>query len=1149
MKKLWIVTKNELVRYFVSPLAYVYLIAFLLLNGSFAVYFGHFFDRGRADLLSMFAFQPWLYLLFIPGISMRLWAEEFRSKTVVQILTMPVSVNELVWGKFLASWLFAALALILTFPFWIVVNILGEPDNAIIAVSYLGSWILAGCMLAISQTMSALTKNQVIALVLSVVVNLLFFLSGLEYVLSFFRLFAPAALVDMVASFSFITHFATISRGLVELRDIVFFTSIILLFNFTTAVIISFKTSGTSRLLKSGRRGYYILTFILLLTAFIGLNLLANNLLRKIQYDFSSEKIFALTDTTRRVLENLPQPVTAKLYYSKILERRNPEFRQTFDKVRLLLQQYADLSDGKFQYRIYYPELMNEAEDRAIAAGLQAIPLVDRSETAYFGMTVSDDTDNRQIIPFFPLERQTFLEQDITTAVYLLNHPKPTLGILSSLPMFSRFQNNTHTDGWEILNQLSRFYDLKIIGDNLPEGLDALMIIHPYGLSSELIKQIRDYSFNGGKILLFLDAAAEAPHISAPVTEDYHPSDLGGLEKDWGFVFHKDIVVADLGNSLTVDATSNYNTNPVFTQDLIQFLLKNRDFNPDRPETALLQKILVSSASLLTPAANDPYIEFIPLIKAGPLSSLMSAEVVYNRVSPEILLRDFRRDDYAKFLAARIISRNQSKPFDLIVVADSDMVNKNFWARHIAVFDNTYYIPILDNANFIFNALESLIGGDNLIGLRGKTEKLRAFEGIEELRKTGRRDYTIKEQEVLQKIEQTKRGLQEIWGKKTFEGRENFTPDELAVIANIRKDLDKLRRDLVNIKDDSTLTIRRIDLSIKFTVIYLLPLLLVSFLLLRTLLRRRPRHSAAPAPLFTPQIFYLGLTALLLLAAGILAVYANSAKTVEPLEGKPVFAELPEEINRVSRIILQNHTARLTFIKQKGLWTLQDHPGLLVYQNRIRSFLSAMLEARYYERKSAKVEHLAKFGLQSIENPDSPAVNVALQNEQGKDILRFEVGRYDIDIGRGAKGAYLKFPDKFQVWLAAAEFIDLSLNVSDWTYGTLWNLRLGRLISFNGQQNIDKNAGLMKELLNCKIIKAADNISAPEEVLTLKLDIEGNNEVELDILHSDDKYYAVYRFLKNPSTDKLRLFAENVKNLYYLISAEDFKRLKNAAAE
>ena len=163
MKKLWIVTKNELLRYFISPLAYVYLVAFLLLNGSFAVYFGHFVDRGIAGLGSMFAFQPWLYLLFIPGISMRLWAEEFRSKTVVQLLTMPVSVSTLVWGKFLASWIFAAAALVLTFPFWLTVNYLGAPDNGVIAGSYLGSWVLAGCMLAISQTMSALTKNQVIA--------------------------------------------------------------------------------------------------------------------------------------------------------------------------------------------------------------------------------------------------------------------------------------------------------------------------------------------------------------------------------------------------------------------------------------------------------------------------------------------------------------------------------------------------------------------------------------------------------------------------------------------------------------------------------------------------------------------------------------------------------------------------------------------------------------------------------------------------------------------------------------------------------------------------------------------------------------------------------------------------------------------------
>lgn len=160
MNKLFAVAKNELLRYFISPLAYVYLIAFLLLNGSFAVYFGSFFERGSADLSSMFAFQPWLYLLFIPGISMRLWSEEFRAKTVVQIMTMPVPVSAFVWGKFLAAWIFCALALFLTFPFWITVNILGTPDNGVIALSYAGSFVLAGCMLAISQTMSALTKTR-----------------------------------------------------------------------------------------------------------------------------------------------------------------------------------------------------------------------------------------------------------------------------------------------------------------------------------------------------------------------------------------------------------------------------------------------------------------------------------------------------------------------------------------------------------------------------------------------------------------------------------------------------------------------------------------------------------------------------------------------------------------------------------------------------------------------------------------------------------------------------------------------------------------------------------------------------------------------------------------------------------------------------
>ena len=592
MKKLWIVTKNELLRYFISPLAYVYLVAFLLLNGSFAVYFGHFVDRGIAGLGSMFAFQPWLYLLFIPGISMRLWAEEFRSKTVVQLLTMPVSVSTLVWGKFLASWIFAAAALVLTFPFWLTVNYLGAPDNGVIAGSYLGSWVLAGCMLAISQTMSALTKNQVIALVLAVIVNFLFFLSGVEYVLGFFRMFAPAAVVDMVASFSFLVHFGTIAGGLLEMRDVVFFVSVILLFNVTTILVVSFRTSGTSRWLKSTQAAYYVLFFLLLLTAFTGLNLTANRFLRTEQYDFTQEKLHTLTPSSRRVLENLPEPVTAKLYYSPVLGQRNPELRLMYDRVRLLLEQFARLQPEKFSYKIYNPQPLDDLEDQAIAAGLQPLPLVDLNQNGFFGLVLTDSADRREIIPFFALERYGYLEQDLTEKVYQLYHEKKTLGLISSLPVFDTpFAGGYVSPRWNIMTEIEKFYEVKII--NSAEDLakiDLLMMIHPQKLPDDVVGAIKQYSELGGKTLLLLDTAAEAPRIFSPDNIEFYPSNLNGLDKFWGFRFYNELVVADLDNSITVDATKNYSTNPVFTQDVVQFVAPASSMNPDFPVTRIIFK-------------------------------------------------------------------------------------------------------------------------------------------------------------------------------------------------------------------------------------------------------------------------------------------------------------------------------------------------------------------------------------------------------------------------------------------------------------------------------------------------------------------------------------------------------------------------------
>lgn len=236
--------KRELVGYFATPIAYVFLAIFVFLSGIFTFYLGSFFERGQADLQPFFQFHPWLYLFLIPALAMRLWAEERRGGTIELLLTLPVTVTQAVLGKFLAAWAFSAIALALTFPIWITVNYLGDPDNGVILAGYVGSLLMAGAFLAIGACVSALTRNQVIAFVVSAVVCLGFVMSGFPLVLEFFSAWAPDFLVQAVSSFSFLSHFNAINEGVIELRDIVYFVSLIVFWLFVNAVVIDLKKAS-----------------------------------------------------------------------------------------------------------------------------------------------------------------------------------------------------------------------------------------------------------------------------------------------------------------------------------------------------------------------------------------------------------------------------------------------------------------------------------------------------------------------------------------------------------------------------------------------------------------------------------------------------------------------------------------------------------------------------------------------------------------------------------------------------------------------------------------------------------------------------------------------------------------------------------------
>ena len=241
MASVMTIFRREFASYFATPVAYVFLIIFLVMQGLFTFYIGQFYQREQADLVAFFAYQPWLYLFLMPAIAMRLWAEDRKSGTFELLLTLPVPLGAVVAGKYLAAVAFAGLALMLTAPIWITVNWLGSPDNGVITTGYLGSLLMASAYIAIGSALSATTKNQVVAFILAVTMCFLFLVSGLPMVLDAFSGWAADPVVEAIANLSFLTHFNNLQKGVVALSDVAFFLAIIVLWLWINRIVIESK--------------------------------------------------------------------------------------------------------------------------------------------------------------------------------------------------------------------------------------------------------------------------------------------------------------------------------------------------------------------------------------------------------------------------------------------------------------------------------------------------------------------------------------------------------------------------------------------------------------------------------------------------------------------------------------------------------------------------------------------------------------------------------------------------------------------------------------------------------------------------------------------------------------------------------------------
>ena len=403
--------------------------------------------------------------------------------------------------------------------------------------------------------------------------------------------------------------------------------------------------------------------------------------------------------------------------------------------------------------------------------------------------------------------------------------------------------------------------------------------------------------------------------------------------------------------------------------------------------------------------------------------------------------------------------------------------------------------------------------------------------------------FKVKEKDIFDQIHLIEKGLREISEKKAFEGRDNFTVDELAVLSKVKAQLEEKRKGLYKIRLDLNNNLRNADAKVKFFNIFAIPLMIVLCVVVPKL--KKISFCKPQMPSYNKKFLIMAGVGFLCIVLGVVGVLLQPKTYKKDVLDKQVFENLSKEINNANKIILKTAKGELLFEKKNNFWEMPKNPDLLVKQNRINNLMMALLQASFYEKKSNKIESLEKFGLLPIENEKSTAVKIIVEDKKGKELASLYVGKYDVELGRGALGAYIRFDDNFQTWLIKAPFIDLTIEPDGWVYNDMWNLQFGRFSQLNGVADIDKLAEIMKNMLNTKM-KKINKMNKLSPSNTLKLRGEDFEELQIDFYDEKEKSFVKYKFSGAIKNDILQEFAKRTENNFYEINKTDTDKIKDA---
>lgn len=672
-----------------SP-ACVFILAFPVLAGILTFYAGDFRKGGYADLHSFFAFHPWVYLVLAPAFAVGQW-------------TAP--------HKFWAAWCAAGIALAMTFPFWLTVNVLGEPDNSAILASYLASWLAAGAMLAIGAAVAA-AGNRLVAFPVAAALLAALSVADTPAVLGLFRGWAPEWLIGAVAAAGIVGHFTALTRGVIEPRDLVYFLSLIIGFLGIGTILAGRGLRGAAADRALGRGTFdasrmratgAIICVALMLVA---VNVIASHS-PPLRLDLTAERQYTLSRATRLTLARIDEPVTLRFYYSARLGQAIPAYRTHARRVREVLGEYAAAADGKLRLEIHRPPPYSEAEQRAVAFGLRGVLLDPRAAPAFFGLAGTNSTDDRRVIPFFAPSREAFLEDDLTRLVHALAYPiRIGVGVLGE-----PIEGSTRRSA--MLGELRRFFDVAMLPAALhtvPASTRVLMLAEPRELSGRTLFAIDQFVLRGGRAIVFIDPFSGPEGGGRP--EGAADSNLARLFRAWG------IRVLPGSGAESIDDPRH---------DLRRDALNRND-----PITANLRRLMLASAGIIEPLV-DAATTIEPLVTT-PRFRGAGRHVLAARVTGPV---ETAYPDFNPVTdVAMEVRRRSQEPADLVIVADSDMLEDRLWTRPEDVFGRPMLVPGANNADFVANAIEALAGeapahGPPLAELRGRGVAARPFIAVD----------------------------------------------------------------------------------------------------------------------------------------------------------------------------------------------------------------------------------------------------------------------------------------------------------------------------------------------------------------------------------------------------------------------------------